>query len=66
MDHQHAQVNITAFTDAKQAMLVTGTILPGGEADGSSHLPAVVILPGIAHCGYHGGGYHRTETAQLL
>ena len=61
VDHQRSQVNITAFTDAEQAMLVTRAMLPRGDADASSHLPTLAILPGISHRGHHGRRGHRTD-----
>ncbi len=66
VDHQCSQVNITVLADARQAMLVTRAMLSRCDAYASSHLPTLVILPGIAHTRHHGGGGHRTDTAKLL
>ena len=38
VDHQRTQINITAFTDAKQPMFITRTVLFGRDADRCSSL----------------------------
>jgi hypothetical protein len=66
VDHQRTKINITAFTDAEQAIPVSGTVLFGRDAYRCGHLTTLRILSGISYRGNHGCRCHRTDTPQLL
>jgi hypothetical protein len=64
--YQHAaQVNITAFTNAQHTVFTPTAMLSGREPDGSGHLPASVVLPGISDRGDQCSGNQRSHISAL-
>ncbi len=65
MNEYGAQIGITPFTDTKQSILVSRTVLSRSQADRGGHLPAIGKVARIANGSDEGRGDDGTNAAQL-